>query len=359
MMSKKEDKITCVKGNHRGALALNNFYMAGQNTIFSGLGVIPICKNCLYDMVENYYDSKKDMRIAIYLTCRKIDIAFDSNIFEGSLVDGNVSATKVFMNYMTQYNSFGRKNGTMLPFDGGEHLNEVRNEDSEDDVYIEDKPRSVKITKEDRENKKEVIRILEYDPFEGFSETDQKFLYTDLLEYFGDEDITEDRFLVSQIIQIVNNNNQIRKLDFLLSQYMADDKLVKNNEAQIKSINATKKNIVANTNTIAKENGVSVKSRAGSGINKSTLTVMMERLRLLDFEDAEIDYYDQKKAYGMKRAADISMKAMFEQMQFDENDINDIIAGQRNMIKDMEEKILDLEEENRKLHIKLTDKGAS
>ena len=64
-----------------------------------------------------------------------------------------------------------------------------------------------------------------------------------------------------------------------------------------------------------------------------------------------MDYYDQMKSLGMQRAADISMKAMCEQMQFDENDINEIIMEQRNMIKDMEHKILDLEEENRLLNI--------
>lgn len=351
-MSKKEDKITCVKGKHRGALAINNFYVAGQNTVFSGLGRIPICKTCLYTMVENYYKTRKDMRVAIYLMCRKIDVAFDENVFEGALTEIGLTPTKVFMNYMTQYNSLGFKNGAMLPFDDGEHLNEngASNEEPEE-PYIEDVPTTIKLTKEDRRNKKEVISLLEYDPFEGFSETDQKFLYSDLINYFGDEDVIEDQFLVSQIIQIVNNNNQIRKLDFLLSQYMANDDDLQKNDGKIKSLNSTKKTIVFNTDKIAKENQISVKNRRGSNINKSSLTVMMERLRLLDFKDAEIDYYDQMKSLGMQRAADISMKAMCEQMQFDENDINEIIMEQRNMIKDMEHKILDLEEENRLLNV--------
>src|SRR5699024_10523866 len=100
--------------------------------------------------------------------------------------------------------------------------------------------------------------LIGYDPFEGYSESDQKFLYSDLLNYFGDEDVVEDQFLVSQIIQIVNNNNQIRKLDYLLSNYMADNETLGEKASTIKSLNATKKDIVANTDKIAKENRISV-----------------------------------------------------------------------------------------------------
>ena len=355
MSKKKENNLsTCVKGNHRGALVEGNFYMAGQNTIFSGLGRIPICKNCLYEMMENYYDTRKDMRVAMYLMCRKIDIAFDGNIFEGTYTNEEMTPTRVLMVYMTQYNSLGFKNGAMLPFDDGEHVNERGESNIEpDEPFIEDVPANIKLTQDDRRNKREVIKMLEYDPFEGFSEVDQKFLYSDLINYFGDEDVVEDQFLVSQIIQVVNNNNHIRKLDYLLSQYMASDEKVQENDGKIKSLNSTKKDIVANTDRIAKENRISVRSRAGSNISKSSLTVMMERLRAMDFDDAEVDFYDQKKAYGMKRTAEISIQAIQDQLQFDENDIGYMITEQRNMIGEMEEKILDLEEENRVLSIKV------
>ena len=355
MSEKVPNRITCAK--HKSEIMSSNFYIAGDMSIFSGLGYIPICKSCLYKEVERYYEAHKNMRDAIYLTCRKIDVAFDSNIYEGALRGDPHSATKAFMNYMTQINSFGLKNGTMLPFDDGEHVYErvISNEVPEVSC-VEDIPKNIKMSKEDKRNRQEIIRLLEYDPFDGFSESDQKFLYSDLINYFGDEDVVEDQFLVSQIIQVVNNNNQIRKLDFLLSQYMADDEILQQNEGRIKSLNSTKKDIVANTDKIAKENRISVRSRAGSNISKSSLTVMMERLRAMDFDDAEVDFYDQKKAYGMKHTAEISIQAIQEQLQFDENDIGYMITEQRNMIKEMEDKILDIEDENRKLHIKLENK---
>lgn len=357
------DKLTCTYHGNK-PIKLQNFYMASEVSMFKGIGYIPICKRCLFEMVDEYYAKHKDMRECIYYMCRKIDIAFNNNIFEGALKEAGANPQRVFQSYMIQYNSLGRTNNTQFPFDDGEHLDIFRLEVKEEELIDGDGKKNeiitpaylsnnIKMTKEDRELKEEIIKLLEYDPFEGYAESDQKFLYNDLISYFGDEDVLEDQYLISQIIQIVNNNNQIRKIDFLISQYTADFDLLVKNETKVKSLNSIKKDIVSNNDKIAKENKISVGSRKGSNIKKSSLTVMMEYLRSLDFEDAEVDYYDQKKAYGMQVTADISMKAMAEQIQFDENDINEIIIEQRKMIKEMENKILDLEEENRKLYLEI------
>lgn len=354
------NKIICV--NHGGnPIGLSNFYMATEVSVFKGIGYIPICKKCLFEMANNYYDKYKDMKLVIYYMCRKIDIAFNSNIYEGAFTEGVDNAQKVFQSYITQYNSLGRKNNIYFPFDEGEHIevnqfktnSEIQEESLDDEaiIKIESSRDNIKMTKEDLMIKKDIIEMLEYDPFEGYPEADQKFLYNDLYNYLGDEDVVEDAYLVSQIIQIVNNNNQIRKIDYLISTYTANTELLIKNDTKIKSLNSTKKDIAKTNNDIAKENEISVKSRKGSNIKKSSLTVMMDYLKNIGFEDAEVDYYDQKKAYGMQRAANISMKAMAEQIQFDENDINEIIIEQRKMIKDMENKILDLEEKNRQLNV--------
>lgn len=356
------NKIICV--NHGGnPIGLSNFYMATEVSIYKGIGRIPICKKCLFEMAQNYYDKYKDMKLVIYYMCRKIDVPFNSNIYEGALTEGLDDAQKVFQSYITQYNSLGRKNNIFFPFDEGEHIeinhyrreDELQEEDLDDDMLIkvESSRDNIKMTKEDLMIKKDIIEMLEYDPFEGYPEADQKFLYNDLYNYLGDEDVVEDAYLVSQIIQIVNNNNQIRKIDYLISTYTANTELLIKNDTKIKSLNATKKDIAKTNNDIAKENEISVKNRKGSNIKKSSLTVMMDYLRGIGFEDAEVDYYDQKKAYGMQRAADISMKAIAEQIQFDENDINEIIIEQRKMIREMESQILDLEEENRQLRVEI------
>lgn len=352
MASKEKELILCVK--HGKELAKPNFYVANSSSLYSGIGRIPVCKNCISKMFTDYMNAHKDPKIAIYNMCRKLDIAFSNSNYEGAYKECDNDTSRIFGLYMKNHNSLGKTNGVGISFDDGEHLSDdVQDAKQEETSEVAIIGTDLKMTEDDKKAKEDVIRLLEYDPFEGYPESDQKFLYTDIINYFGDEDVVEDQFLVSQIIQVVNNNNHIRKIDHLISQYMADMKTLVENEGRVKSLSSMKKEIVNNTDKIAKENRISVKSRSGSNISKSSLTVMMERLRALDFEDAEIDFYDQKKAYGMQKTAEISIKAIDEQLQFDENDIGYMISEQRSMIKNMENKILDLEEENRKLHVEI------
>mgnify|MGYP001438181587 FL=1 len=115
------DKISCVK--HGGnPIGLGSFYMASPVSVYSGLGYIPICKRCLFEMVREYYVRYKDMRKSIYYMCRKLDVAFNSNIYEGALEKDGEDPKKVFQSYMVQYNSLGGTNNIHLPFDDGEHI---------------------------------------------------------------------------------------------------------------------------------------------------------------------------------------------------------------------------------------------
>lgn len=122
------EKLTCAK--HGGnSIVLSKFYIAGNSSIFGGIGYIPICKDCLYTMVDDYYEIYKDMKLAIYYICRKIDVAFNNNIFESALGKGLEKGKdvpkKVFQSYITQYNSLGKTNNTFIPFDDGEHVENI------------------------------------------------------------------------------------------------------------------------------------------------------------------------------------------------------------------------------------------
>lgn len=348
------NKITCVK--HGNSIDESNFYISGENSLYSGIGRIPICKSCLSKIIEDYYEVFRDHKVALYHTLRKMDVGFDTGIYEGSIKSGD-DATTILGFYMRMRNSLGTKNNSMLVFDDGENIfDNMEIEENEDDMFANLAPLA-QMTKEDYKNKEEVIGLLGYDPFEGYSESDQKTLYADLINYLSDEDVVEDQFLVSQIIQVVLNNDQIRKLNFAINRFMSSPQLMLEHEGKIKSLGRTKHDIVTSTDKIAKENAITVKARGGNKSGQSSLTGMMHKLRELKFEDAEVDYYDQMMSFGMKRAADISMKAMYEQMNFDEDDIRDMLAGQREKIQSLSDKVLHLEEEKRSLNAKIQKAG--
>lgn len=343
------ERILCIY--HGEELSTNNnWYQAGSATIWkhAPMGKIPICKSCIDKIYVDYYTRSQNIKWAIYKMCEKLDLPFINSIYEGAMQEKGNEWQKIFGAYIKTYNSFSSINGWEYNFDSSESVELDYTPTSELDI----KGIVMKLTNADRRVMKDVENMIGYLPFEGYSDTDQKFLYNDLIGYLT-EDVVEDQFLVSQFIQISLNNNQINKYNFLISQYSSDPKLMLENSDKLKSFNGLIKDIATVNNNIAKENGISAKNKTGNNVNKTSLTGKMKFLNENKFDDLEIDYYGQKKSYGMEVSAQISMKAMKEQFTFDENDFYEIIETQRDLVKSLQSKIDDLQEDNRVLHCKL------
>ncbi|MDD4376505.1 MAG: hypothetical protein PHR25_07010, partial [Clostridia bacterium] len=321
-------------------------------------GVMVFCKECLWSTYDIYYNILEDIKKSIIITCMKFDIPFNESDYNGTIKEylnkPNAHPMKI---YMTKINSLGNVNNALLGFDpkflfdkdtGKDLITNALSLEAKDLDY------NVQLLEQDIQVKEDVIRLVGYDPFEGYSNFDQKFLYNELITYLT-EDTLEDAYLLSQVLQLVNNNNQVRKIDIVIASLSSDTKTLISNQGEIKNLSTTKKTIVDNTDKIAKENSISVKNRGDKKAGKSTLTYMMKNLRELGFEDAEHDYYDHMKANGMKQTADISNKSILEQLQFDENDYISMVKDQREIIQKLQEKVDDIEEENRQLNIKLDD----
>lgn len=217
--------------------------------------------------------------------------------------------------------------------------NETVNDEESDFVEIE-------LTNEDLKAQSDCLRMLGYDPFAGYTTFDQKFLYGELILYL-DEDTLEDQYKISVIIQLLNNNNQIRKIDLLINKLSSNQKTLLSNAAEIKSLTSTKSSIAINNNNLSKENAIAIKHRGDKKAGRSTLGYLMKDLRELGFENAEEDYYDMKRAYGMQVTADISNKSILSQLNFDEKDMEDMLKEQRDMIIELQKNKEDLEEKLR------------
>ena len=116
---------------------------------------------------------------------------------------------------------------------------------------------------------------------------------------------------------------------------------------EIRELNKIKKELVASNEKIAKENGISVKGRGDQKAGKGTLTGLMRDMREKDIESAEVNFYNQLISPASRWAADISMQAMIDNIQLDENDINDIIEMQRSKLAEYQDENDALKEERR------------
>ena len=355
------------------------FYKSSSKLFKGNDGYMCHCKDCMCEEYDNHFEILKDERNALKSICMQFNISYDDKTFDIALTrtktaeedyekTGKRSANSLnlFKNYMTVLNS--------LSVNGYISDNKVQDDFGSVNVVCEmtgtEKPESemtpqekmtkiqseAKMTEEEETAKNDCINMLSYDPFLGSSIFDQKYLYMSLLPYL-DEDTMDDSFKISQVMQIVNNNNQVRKIDLIINIMSSDVKTMLSNQSDIKSLTQTKKQIVDNTDKIAKENGISVKNRGDKKAGKSTLTYLMKNLRELNFDDAEADYYDEQKCYGMYCASKASTEALFGQLALDENDWNDIFKMNKELVDKLYKEVDELKEENRQLNIKLSQAG--
>jgi len=297
------------------------------------------CKECLGGKFRILRERHGE-RLATMMLCHFIDAPYVSSVYEAVVDKGNEFD---FGHYMRTLNGpqYAKKSYVTSILEG-ELGNEELGSNSNDD-------REEKWSREDKRIKKETIEFVGYDPFAGFPDSDRKYLFGELSRYLDDE-MADDPFKLSQVIQVVINNDQIRNLDLQIA------KLDMSRDANdIKVLNTIKKDLVAASDKIAKENGISVKNRLNQDVGRSSLGYLMRDMRNKDFKEAEVNFYDMLRSPGTQWAADMSMKAILENTLFDENDRQEIFITQRELIQKLQKELDDATEENRLLKIKVKE----
>lgn len=293
---------------------------------------VPLCKKCVSELFSNY-EKKYGTETACILMCHKLDIPYYYLLFSSITKNNNNFSMGLYLRQINgrqyQYQDFSQS-----------ILNGEVGKSSEDF----EKDKEVKWSKSDIQNRDYSIEVIGYDPFDGYPEEDRRFLFNQLFPYLQDDDVTDDTYKLSQILQVVDNNKQIRQCDMKIANL---DPIKDAND--IKTLNSIKKDLVASNDKIAKENEISVKNRSNKDVGKSTLTYLMRRLREENFEKAEADYYDQLKGEGTLWAIEMSNKAILQNGMFDENDKKEVYEINIQLINELNSELDDKKEQIRLL----------
>jgi hypothetical protein len=332
---------------HKEKKLTTGFYMVKNNMLYPKNRLI-ICKVCLKKKIYNEDNTVNIEKLQEVL--KQLNMPFLQDVYNVAKNQNDIVG-----DYFRQINSMPQYQG--LTWNNA--MNEEADNSNKDNIQKENNEvvfvaETVIITEEDKKIQEDVNKMLGYDPFAGYSTFDKKFLYGELLPYL-DEDTLEDQYKISVILQILNNNNQIRKIDLAINRLGSNAQLLIDNDTKIKGLTSIKSQIAKQSDNLSKENGIAVKHRGDKKSGKSTLTAIMKDYREKGFDEAEEDYYDQNKAYGMQLVADVSNKSILEQLQFDENDISDMFFSQKQLIQELNKKVADLEEELRVLHIQCNE----
>ena len=319
------------------------FFKVIQNSLYNGNdGFSNICTYCCDDFFARMREKYQDEKIALLVTCAEMGWFFSEKTYM-QMKEKNSGDIRLG-DYIKRLNLSQNKNLTFVDYVMSSINSEqfLRSKQEADEMMEEN------WTDEERKNVDTVIEVIGYDPFAGYQSSDRRYLFGELVKYLDDEEVVDDNYKLSQIIQIVNNNNQIRQYDLLIAQLkpLTDSK-------DIQVLNEMKGKLVQSNDKIAKENEISVKNRSNKDIGKSTLTYLMRDLREKDFDRAEADYYDQLKSEGSRWAAEVSMNAIQKNTFFDENDMREIDGIKRQMVVDLQEKVDNLMEEKRQLLVEI------
>jgi len=298
-----------------------------------------LCINCVNELLETYSRRYKDEKTAAIILCGFLDLPFYHSVYD---------------NIIEQHTHFQM----------GRYVRVVVNNTQYADstffnTYLSgelDKPEEVvkaekekRWTAEEKRNMNETILAFGYDPFEDFSSSDRRFLFNEIVKYF-DDSTTEDTFKLSQVRQLVINDNQIRGYDILISNLDP----AKDGD-QIKKLTALKSQVASVSSTIAKENAISMKNRTDVSAGKSTLSGLMKEMREKDLDGIQENYYNVLKSDGTLWAAEMSMQALKKHAMFQDHEVVDMINEQREYVQTLEKKVNDLEEEKRLLRVKVND----
>lgn len=330
---------TCLRCGESYENPVGKFYKSQWSECFTkNSKYVHICRKCVNELF-NHYEKKYDTKTACIFLCYKLDIPYYYSLFDSILKSNNNFSMGLYMRQINgrqyQYQDFSQ---SILSGEIGKTTSDF------------EKEKEIKWSKQDIQNRDYAIDMLGYDPFEEYPEEDRRFLFNQLSPYLEDDDISEDAYKLSQILQIVNNNKQIHACD----KRIANLDPIKD-ATDIKTLNIIKKDLVASNDKIAKENEISVKNRSNKDVGKSTLTYLMRNLREKKFDKAEADYYDQLRGEGTQWAITISQKAMLDHCLFDENDKKEVYETQLKLINDLYKELDDKKEQVRQLLLKVDD----
>lgn len=299
----------------------------------------PICKECARKLalrVDKNGEAHEPTKESVQLALRYLDKPFINSLWDSSIQESeNLVAGKVKHNVWTSYiKNVAMVNYVGMTYQDSDMFKEkivYEDEKTPDDLV---KGRENQDTYTDfLKNKKDVVRLLSYDPFEKEAISDQPFLYSQLLGLLdSSEDANDDMMRTASAISIVRGFLQQSKIDDAVAKLMTDIKQLQHNSATIKSLQDSKSKITGIIKDLAAESCISLKNNKNSKKGENTWTGKMGKIKDLNLREAEINGFDIDTCKGMQQVADISSKAILNALHLDDSEYADMIAEQREKI---------------------------
>ena len=331
----------CLKEKKR-----TEFYVSTNPLVMSGITFV--CKDCVRKIALDWDDNRNEFGACTKKTVMEaleiIDRPFLNNLWDSSYAEwvnqeGQIRRPTIWDAYiknvsMPQYRGMRWRDGDIFNtfVEDAKQVAALESGNKEAAQTLID---SQEVSNEFEKNRKDVIRLLGYDPFEGEKLEDQPLLYSQLIGYLDLGGDNEDMMRTSSAITIVRGFLQQAKLDDKIAKVMANTNA---NASEMKTLLDAKKNISATISQLAEQSCLSLKHNKNSSKGENTFTGIVKKLKEINLRDAEVNAFDIGTSEGMRQVADISNASIIKQIRLDENDYNDMLIKQREMLIKLQEK---------------------
>lgn len=351
----------------------SEFYFSSDPLVLTGR--TSMCKNCAEKIARNWNDTTKEYgdctRISIQNALERLDKPFIEKLYLSSLEELNDPHSlnpkrSLWASYIKNVTSLHQYKGQRWK-DGDIFATAHAEMQTAPETVAQIKEMKLVSDEEKREieiNRRDVKRLIGYDPFANYPiEEDKQLLYSQLINFIDDE-TKNDAMKLNAVVQIVQAFNQIQKINDAINELSTDIRSLNTNNGIIKQHASTIASLLSGANALAKDNGISVNHNNSKSKGANTLTGKMKELDLIGFRAAKINMYDIDYCRGMQQVAEISAKAQVDQIGFDENVMNEIQNIRRELVDKLQkerdkavEKARVLMVENKDLKDFLFEKG--
>lgn len=313
-------------------------------------GITPVCKECARKIalrVDKYGDEHEPTKESCMEALRWLNKPFLENVWNASIQESeNLVSGKIRTNPWMAY----VKNIAMGQYNGMTYLDS--DFFKEKIVYDDEKTDQDRVGMDTYDsfikNKADVVRLLDYDPFEKESVSDQPFLYAQLLGLLDSNgEGNDDMMRTSSAISIVRGFLQSSKIDDTVAKLMSDINNLERNSATIKSLQDSKSKITSMIKDLAAESCISLAHTKHSLKGENTWTGKIKKIKDLNLRDAQVNGFDIMTCKAMRQVLDLSDAAIMNQLALDESEWSDMVAELRQVRIDLQNQLDQYKEINR------------
>lgn len=310
------------------------------------LGITSMCKECVQKIAFNWDENRQEygtptkksvMDSLEYLDRPFLESLWNSSYTEWLNPESKNKKKSIWDTYiknvgMKQYNGMRWRDGDIFNtyVEDAKTVAEMEQKQAENAQMLAN---SQEINEEFEKNKRDVIRLLGYDPFEFEKPEDQPLLYSQLIGYLDLSGDNEDMMRTSSAITIVRGFSQQAKIDDKIAAAMVNTSI---NPTEIKTLLDSKQKISSTISQLAEQSCLSLKHSKNASKGENTWTGKIKKLKELNLREAEVNGFDMNTCRGMQQVLEMSDASIMKQLALDESEWSDIVAEQRKKLIDVQ-----------------------